>query len=78
MDKENRKLNYVNDIKCIEEEPGNFEYPNNGFQDPYFSFTKMDFDRGNMRNRSLNDNNHLYENINLNENNILNINNNLI
>ena len=38
MDTENKKINYVNDIKCIEEEPGNFEYPNNSFQVPYFSF----------------------------------------
>ena len=58
MDTENRKINYINDIECIEEELRNFEYSNNSFQDSYFSFTKMDFDRGNMRNRSLNDNNH--------------------
>jgi len=25
MDTENKKINYVNDIECIEEEQGNFE-----------------------------------------------------
>jgi len=52
-------INYINDIKCIEEEPGNFEYPRNRFQDPYFTFIKMVVERENIRNKDLNDSNNL-------------------
>ena len=38
MDTENKKINYVNDIECIEEEQGNFEYTRNRYQEAYFAF----------------------------------------
>jgi len=76
MDIENRKISYIDDIEGIEEEPGNSEYPSNIFQDPYFSFMKLDIDGENIRNKNLRDNYYLNETNNLNEDNNINEDNN--
>ncbi len=60
MDAENRKINYNNDIECIEEEPGDINYPSNNYQDPYFSFMKMDSDKKDITNNRANENNNIF------------------